>query len=480
MQYLEPPRKVYINRDDPIEIRAVEHDIKSRFIDFKFLGAINIIDLTYSTVRIYGTNPKRFSVFDELTIVDGKKGIARLELTDDFLIPGSAEYQLTISDSTGSRLTPICLIRLIISESLVDTEAIQSSNKFTALDKALQKVDNINEIDVRSKENSNKIKEHDSFMRESRTEINKNKEIFDEFAEKSKSFDETIRKTSFFNYISNPIFNTGDLKGWEIWGNGTSWAVRPDTSLSHNYSVTLQCFKNEQGLTQTIKGLRYGKMYTFKASVKVEDGLPGIMIRNDNTWNGVTFKPEQGYNKWIELSFTFMAKEGTTPIYIGNVNNNTTSTFWLSEVMLYEGELDIPFIDNVKELYNKHFQCDLNGFKGIFKDGSYCQLDMDNFALWKDGTAYPYLYLKTQGVVNHLDFNSSNSEHRVYLPSEFRGKHFTVQVVIQGWNFPSGSVNGTLTWAAKDIDFDNGQFTIYFNNGSSARSNCNLSYLVIA
>ncbi|MDK0871162.1 BppU family phage baseplate upper protein [Clostridium perfringens] len=479
MQYIQT-KTVYIDRDELIEIKAIEHDVKSRFIDFRFLSVNNVIDLTYSTVRVFALNSKGSEIYDELTIIDGKKGLARLELTDDLLVPGTTEYQLEARDPNGAILSSN-IFKLIVSKRLRDNDdIIQSSNKFTALDKALQKVDNINEIDVRSKENSNKIKEHDSFMRESRTEINKNKEIFDEFAEKSKSFDETIRKTSFFNYISNPIFNTGDLKGWEIWGNGTSWAVKEDTSLSHAYSLKLQCFKNEQGVTQTIPGLVYGKMYTFKASVKVEDGLPGIMIRNDNTWNGVTFKPEQGYNKWIELSFTFMAKEGTTPIYIGNVNNNTTSTFWLSEVMLYEGELDIPFIDNVKELYNKHFQCDLNGFKGIFKDGSYCQLDMDNFALWKDGTAYPYLYLKTQGVVNHLDFNSSNSEHRVYLPSEFRGKHFTVQVVIQGWNFPSGSVNGTLTWAAKDIDFDNGQFTIYFNNGSSARSNCNLSYLVIA
>ncbi|MGU9008446.1 BppU family phage baseplate upper protein, partial [Clostridium perfringens] len=101
------------------------------------LGEINIIDLTYSTVRIHGINPKHFYIFDELTIVDGKKGTARLELTDDFLIPGTADYQLTIRDSNGGRLTPLCLVRLIISKSLVDTEAIQSSNNFSALDKAL-------------------------------------------------------------------------------------------------------------------------------------------------------------------------------------------------------------------------------------------------------------------------------------------------------------------------------------------------------
>ncbi|MDM0609215.1 BppU family phage baseplate upper protein [Clostridium perfringens] len=172
MQYLEPPRKVYINRDDPIEIKAVEHDIKSRFIDFKFLGEFNIIDLTYSTVRIHGINPKHFYIFDELTIVDGKKGIARLELTDDFLIPGTADYQLTIRDSNGGRLTPLCLVRLIISKSLIDTEAIQSSNNFSALDKALAKVENFNDVDVRSKENQANIKKNVKSIEDLKNNLN--------------------------------------------------------------------------------------------------------------------------------------------------------------------------------------------------------------------------------------------------------------------------------------------------------------------
>ncbi|HFD2050828.1 TPA: BppU family phage baseplate upper protein [Clostridium perfringens] len=179
MQYIEP-RKVHINNEDPIEIKAVEHDIKSRFIDFKFLGAINIIDLTYSTVRIYGINPEGFKIFDELTVIDGKKGVARLELTDGLLVAGTADYQLVISDSNGSRLTPLCLVRLIISESLVDNEAIESSNKFTALDKALAKVENFNEVDVRSKENANSI--------------NQNKKLFDQHVNKS---------TEFFKHIDD-------------------------------------------------------------------------------------------------------------------------------------------------------------------------------------------------------------------------------------------------------------------------------------
>lgn len=314
--------------------------------------------------------------------------------------------------------------------------------------------------------------------------ISENKKITDKaFTDVKKTFNDfenNLLRMTYCNMVSNPIFNTGDLTNWEIWGNGTSWAVRSDTSLSHNYSVTLQCFKNEQGLTQTISGLRYGKIYTFKASVKVEDGLPGIMVRNDNTWNGVTFKPEQGYNKWIELSFTFMAKEGTTPIYIGNVNNNTTSTFWVSEVMLYEGSLDMPFIDNVKENYTPDFQTDKEGIRCKLSDGSCVKMDKDNFAMYKDGTSYPYHCLIEQGTVNNLSFNNGVNEHRVTLPNAFKGKHFTVFPALQGWNFPDGQVQGTMTTGCKDLDYANGQFTIYFNAGMSNKINCNIGYLAIA
>ncbi|WP_338843664.1 BppU family phage baseplate upper protein [Clostridium perfringens] len=422
MQYLEPPRKIYINRDDPIEIKAVEHDIKSRFIDFKFLGEINIIDLTYSTVRIYGTNPKRFSVFDELTIVDGKKGIARLELTDDFLIPGSAEYQLTINDSTGSHLTPLCLVKLIVSESLVDTEAIQSSNKFTALDKALQKVDKTNEIDVRSKENSNNIKEHDSFMRENRKKIGENKALTDRaFTDVKKTindFKSEVSETSLYNYVSNPIFDTGSLKGWQLWGSPTT-EVTSDTSLSHKYSLKIQCSSPTNGVMQTISGLVYGKHYTLKAKVWVESGTPGIMVRNNGSWNGEVFKSSQGLNKWVDINLEFWAKEGTTPIYVGTINNDSlNASFWVSEIMLHEGYGDIPFMDNIKELYSEHFQADKSGMVWGDGNGTYSNTnDKGELEYVTEGIYNKYVALKYIAAFSIPAGNPGTVN--VKLPKEF-------------------------------------------------------------
>lgn len=233
MQYIEP-RKVHINNDDPIEIKAVEHDIKSRFIDFKFLGAINIIDLTYSTVRIYGVNPEGFKIFDELTVIDGKKGVARLELTDGLLVAGTSDYQLVISDSNGGRLTPLCLVRLIISESLVDNEAIESSNKFTALDKALAKVENFNEVDVRSRENANSI--------------NQNKKLFDQHVTKSDDFfkqiDEFLRIHGSVLVILNEyahIAKAGtDEEDWSLAFNHVFKNVVKDTCATIKWNGQLK------------------------------------------------------------------------------------------------------------------------------------------------------------------------------------------------------------------------------------------------
>lgn len=366
MKYIQT-KVVYIDRDEQIEIKAIEHDIKTRFINFKFIGENKILDISHCIVRIYALNSKYNEVFNNLKIIDGAKGLAQLELTDALLIAGVTKYQLKIYDDNGGILSSK-IFKLIVDKNLMVDNAIEGSNEYRALDEALKTVGELNSMKVSIGENTNAIKEHDIFMRESRKEINDNKAIFDKFVEDSREFDETMKETSCFNYVSNPIFSTGSLKGWELWGNGATCTVLSDTSLSHKYSLKIKCDSPSQGVTQTISGLVYGKHYTFKAKVWVESGTPGIMVRNDDSWGGAIFESSQGYNKWVELKMKFWAKEGTTPIYIGTVNNESkNASFWVSEIMLHEGYGDIPFIDNIKELYSEKFQVDLKGM--VFGDG---------------------------------------------------------------------------------------------------------------
>ncbi len=155
IQHIEP-KKVYINRDELIEIEAIEHDIKTRFIDFKFISINKVLDISHSLVEIYALNQKGNEIFNNLNIIDGPKGLARLELTDALLVPGTTEYMLKIRTENGGILSSN-KFNLIVHPDLMVGNAIEGSNEYTALDEALKTIGNINATEVRSKENASNI-----------------------------------------------------------------------------------------------------------------------------------------------------------------------------------------------------------------------------------------------------------------------------------------------------------------------------------
>ncbi|XZL56643.1 MBL fold metallo-hydrolase (plasmid) [Clostridium perfringens] len=155
MQHIEP-KKVYINRDELIEIEAIEHDIKTRFIDFKFISINKVLDISHSLVEIYALTQKGNEIFNNLNIIDGPKGLARLELTDALLVPGTTEYMLKIRTENGGILSSN-KFNLIVHPDLMVGNAIEGSNEYTVLDEALKTVGNINATEVRSKENASNI-----------------------------------------------------------------------------------------------------------------------------------------------------------------------------------------------------------------------------------------------------------------------------------------------------------------------------------
>lgn len=155
IQHIEP-KKVYINRDELIEVEAIEHDIKTRFIDFKFISINKVLDISHSLVEIYALNQKGNEIFNNLNIIDGPKGLARLELTDALLVPGTTEYMLKIRAENGGILSSN-KFNLIVHPDLMVGNAIEGSNEYTALDEALKTIGNINATEVRSKKNASNI-----------------------------------------------------------------------------------------------------------------------------------------------------------------------------------------------------------------------------------------------------------------------------------------------------------------------------------
>lgn len=155
MQYIQT-KTVYIDRDELIEIKAIEHDVKTRFIDFKFIAANKILDISHCIVRVYALNSKGNEIFNNLTVTDGAKGLARLELTDALLVPGTTEYMLKIRTENGGILSSN-KFNLIVHPDLMTDNAIEGTNEYTALDEALKTIGNINATEVRSKENASNI-----------------------------------------------------------------------------------------------------------------------------------------------------------------------------------------------------------------------------------------------------------------------------------------------------------------------------------
>lgn len=140
-------KKVNINKDEIIEIRAIEHDTKTRFITFKFLGQNSPINLDGCKVRAYAINSIYNEVFNDLVILDSQRGIAKLELTDAMLKPGITEYQIKIMLNSGGQLSSNTM-RLIVEKDLMSNNSLEGSNEYKAFENALGKVDNLDNLFV--------------------------------------------------------------------------------------------------------------------------------------------------------------------------------------------------------------------------------------------------------------------------------------------------------------------------------------------
>lgn len=156
MQYIEL-KKVYINKDELTGIKAIENDINTRFVNFQFFaGQGNVLDITRCIVRIYAKNSIGKEIFDDLKIIDGKKGIAKLELTQSLLCAGVTNYQLKIfTENKGVLSTNIFEINSK-KNLMKGTEAMYSS-EYNSLIDALGKVGEFNNIKIDVEENRDSI-----------------------------------------------------------------------------------------------------------------------------------------------------------------------------------------------------------------------------------------------------------------------------------------------------------------------------------
>lgn len=138
---------INVNLHQPIyeRLTAKQGDIASRYLLFHLLDGDKPFDLTNRTVRVYAIKPDKTEIFNDLTINDANKGYCTLELTSQCLASaGVVKMELYISES-GKVLTSIPFDLEVIS-CINNVDAIVSTNEFSALNAALESVQDFNSI----------------------------------------------------------------------------------------------------------------------------------------------------------------------------------------------------------------------------------------------------------------------------------------------------------------------------------------------
>lgn len=219
-------KNVDIDKDEIIKLNAMEGDT-ARLITFRFFQNNKLIDLTGYKVRINAINSKYNVIFNDLNIIDHKKGLAQLELDNNFLQPGVTEYQLIIMNDRKELKSRI--MELNVNKRMNNDEKIASCNDFTAFKNALATID---KYDLRLEKDENTIAENKNITDKSIEDLidklkTKEQELTKLIDDAKKSLSSEIKETDdnlnqFKNKFS--VYASG-TKGYEEFptSDGKTW-----------------------------------------------------------------------------------------------------------------------------------------------------------------------------------------------------------------------------------------------------------------
>jgi hypothetical protein len=117
-------------------------EVDSRLLKISVIDNGVPMDLTGITVYLYAKKADGTKVFNTVKVEDAKQGIVSAEITSQVLaIEGFVKLTLLLTKDKARLASKIFTLK--VDETIVDDEAIESTNEFTALTDALGRVNNI-------------------------------------------------------------------------------------------------------------------------------------------------------------------------------------------------------------------------------------------------------------------------------------------------------------------------------------------------
>lgn len=140
------------------DLKYKKGDRNSRILITQFYDNDMPFNLQGYNVRMYAIKPDETKVFDDCEIIDHEYGTIKITLKEQMLnVAGTVQCEFVLTAADGSLMsTPV--FKIIVQDSIHDTQAIESSNEFNALLNAIDTVDGLdNRMEVLKTETEQKI-----------------------------------------------------------------------------------------------------------------------------------------------------------------------------------------------------------------------------------------------------------------------------------------------------------------------------------
>lgn len=117
---------------------AKQGDAGSRRLEVTVTCDSAPVDLTGCRAVFFAKKPSWKGVYNDASIIDAAHGVISVELTDQTLAEaGRLQCEITLYGPENSILSTLCTDEILVSPTVRDDEAIESTNEFTALTRAM-------------------------------------------------------------------------------------------------------------------------------------------------------------------------------------------------------------------------------------------------------------------------------------------------------------------------------------------------------
>ena len=155
------------------DLKYKKGDRNSRTLITQFYDNDMPFNLHGYNVRIYVIKPDDTKVFDDCEIIDYEHGTIKITLKEQMLnVAGTVRCEFVLTTADGSLMsTPI--FKITVQDSIHDTQAIESSNEFSALLNAIDTVDGLdNKMQVLKAETEQEIAKTNAQLSATTIELN--------------------------------------------------------------------------------------------------------------------------------------------------------------------------------------------------------------------------------------------------------------------------------------------------------------------